>query len=60
MLFPVLTIKIGNVYRSWLCVQTVYINVYTIRVRPGCVEGLDAANLAKSVLGHTRIKGIGG
>ena len=60
MLFPVLPIKIGDFYRSWLSVQTVYINVYSIRVRPGRIEGLDAANLAKGVLGHTRIKGIGG
>ena len=60
MLFPVLAVKISDVYRYWLCIQTVYINVYTVWVRAGCIEGLDAANLAKGVLGHTRIKGIGG
>jgi hypothetical protein len=55
--FPVLTVKIINLYRIDICsIKTAQIDTDAIGIRAGGIESFDATVLAKSMLSYAGIK----
>ena len=59
MLLPIPTIKLGDIDRLSFSVEAIDIDVDTIGVRAWQMKWLHAAVLAKIVLRHSAIKGVG-
>jgi len=58
VLLPVSAVKITDDHLFRPGIEAVHVHIDTIRVGAGCIEGLDAADLAEGMPGHPGVEGV--